>query len=251
MIELENKVVYGPVNSRRFGWDLGINLLPFHRKLCTFDCIYCQYGYSSPLRNDQEEFPAAREIVQEWQRKIQLAQENGITIHHTTFSGNGEPTMHPDFANVVTQVVDWRNEHAPEIRLAVLSNGYRLHDPEIRNAFQKMDEPIVKLDCATTEKLNLINRPLTKYSLPDLIKNLQKCGEVMIQSMFLKGWNDNRWDILQWQNALLQIRPKSVQIYSLARPTPMPGLCPLSEGELLRIADETTRLLNIPVQAFL
>ena len=250
MMELEKSIVYGPVNSRRFGWDLGINLLPIHRKLCTFDCIYCQYGYSPPLKNEEPEFPDASEIISEWQRKIQLARENGVIIFHTTFSGNGEPTMHPDFSRVVSKVVNWRNEHAPQIRLAILSNGYRLHDPEIRDAMQKIDEPIIKLDSANSEKINLINRPLSKYSLGKLIENLRKCGGVMIQSMFMKGWNDSRWDVLQWQNALLQIRPKSVQIYTLARPTPLAGLCPLGEGELLRIADETTRLLNIPVQAF-
>jgi len=249
-MQVEKSVVYGPVNSRRFGWDLGINLLPINRKLCTFDCIYCQYGYSLPLRNEQLRFPQISEIISAWEKEIQLARQNGIPLKHTTLSGNGEPTMHPDFVNVVAEIVRWRNQNAPEMKLALLSNGYRLQDPEIRNSIQQVDEPIVKLDSAIPEKLRLINRPLTDYSLSRLIENLQKCGRIIVQTMFIKGWNHERWDLLHWQNALLQIRPESVQIYTVARDTALPGLCALGEGELLRIAKETTRLLNIPVQAF-
>jgi wyosine [tRNA(Phe)-imidazoG37] synthetase (radical SAM superfamily) len=249
-MDLEKSVVYGPVNSRRFGWDLGINLLPVNQKLCTFDCIYCQYGFSPPLRNEQLQFPLAGEIISAWARQIQSARDRGIPLKHTTLSGNGEPTMHPDFANVVHEIVCWRNQNFPDIKIALLSNGYRLHDPEIRSALQDLDEPIIKLDSAIPQKLNLINGPLTNYSLQRLIENLQKCKNVRIQTMFLKGWNDDRWDVLQWQNALLQIRPQSVQIYTVARDTALPGLCPLSKEELLRIADETTSLLNLPVRAF-
>ena len=249
-IQLESSIVYGPVKSRRFGWDLGINLLPINQKLCTFDCIYCQYGYSSPLRSDKVNFPQTEEIIAAWQKQIEVANQKGIHITHTTISGNGEPTMHPGFTTVVEDLIGWRNHHVPEMKLALLSNGYRLQNPEIRKAIQNLDEPFIKLDSAMPEKLNLINRPLIAYSVQRLIENLKKCDRVMIQTMFLKGWNDNRWDILRWQNALLQIRPKSVQIYTVARSTPLAGLAPLSEGELLRIADETTRLLNLPVQAF-
>jgi len=245
----EKSVVYGPVHSRRFGWDLGINLLPTNRKLCTFDCIYCQYGFSPPLRNEKQIFPDIAEILNSWEEQIVLASEKGIPIYHTTVSGNGEPTMHPDFNTIIPQIVEWRNQHASHIRLAILSNGYRIHDAAIRETLKYFDEPILKLDSAIPEKLKTIDRPLAPFSLAQFISDLQKCDRIIIQTMFLKGWNDHPRDILCWQNALLQIRPVSVQIYTVSRDTALPELGALSEAELLRIADDTSRLLNVPVQA--
>jgi len=248
-MEVEKRIAYGPVRSRRFGWDIGINLLPIDGKLCTFDCVYCQYGLSPPLKNEKQYFPEASEIIDAWQKQIALALDKGIRINHTTVSGNGEPTMHPDFTRIIPQLVRWRDQHAPHIRLAILSNGYRIHDPAIRDALNYFDEPIVKLDSAIPETLEMMDRPLVPYSLAGFIEDLQKCERVIIQTMFLKGWNDQPRDILQWQNALLQIRPISVQIYTISRDTALPGLSALKEPELLRIAEDTSRLLNVPVRA--
>src|SRR5262249_4835627 len=152
-----------------------------NRKLCTFDCLYCQYGFNSESKPKKSIFPKVEEILSAWKEKIQAAHQNGIIITHTTLSGNGEPTMHPHFVRMIAKIVDWRNQNAPEMKLALLSNGYRLNNKEIRSAIQELDEAYIKLDSAIPEKLNLINRPITSYCLPKLIKNLQKCGNIMIQ----------------------------------------------------------------------
>src|SRR5574341_1343278 len=127
MMRLESKTVYGPVWSRRFGWDLGINLLPANRKLCTFDCVYCQYGFTPAFSNQIDGFPHLEQILEEWGEKLAYTAGLRVRIEHTTISGNGEPTMHPDFRRIVPELVRWRNKNAPRVKLAILSNGYRLH----------------------------------------------------------------------------------------------------------------------------
>jgi wyosine [tRNA(Phe)-imidazoG37] synthetase (radical SAM superfamily) len=250
MMQLERSAVYGPVKTRRFGWDLGINLLPIDRKVCTFDCVYCQYGATSPFVNERLDFPTLEQILSEWQRKIITCVELGIDIQHTTLSGNGEPTMHPQFNQVVPELVRWRDKNARQIRLAILSNGYRLHDPAVRSAMQLLDEPVVKLDSGIPEKFQKINKPLTKTSFIHFYQHLRECRGLIIQTMFIKGWNDGMEDLIAWQNALSMIRPIASQIYTVTRDTVVPGLTPLSAAELSRIAADATRVTGVPVRAF-
>jgi len=249
-MELESSCVYGPVWTRRFGWDLGVNLLPQDHKLCTFDCIYCQYGFTPPLRNDKFPFPSGSEIVNQWCKALQLSSARGILIRHTTFSGNGEPTMHPQFPEVAREVVKWRDRYLPEVTLAVFSNGYRVHDPEIRQAMSLFDEPVVKFDSAVPQTFRRMNQPLIRITPDALVNALRGWNRVMIQTMFIHGWNDSLEELELWRRALKEIRPREVQIYTITRLPAKAGLIPVQKQKLEQIAEETTRLLGIPVRAY-
>ena len=250
MMKLESKSVYGPVWSRRFGWDLGVNLLPVNRKLCTFDCVYCQYGFTPALSNQTDGFPQAAQIIKEWEQRLAYAAALRISIYHTTVSGNGEPTMHPQFGKIIPDLVGWRDENAPQIKLAILSNGYRLHDPAIREAMHYFDEPIIKLDSAIPGKFQEINRPLGPFSMTQFLEDLKHCPRLILQTMFIKGWNDRQEDLQAWRRALSEIRPLAVQIYTVTRDTALPNLHPLAERDLFQIAEETAKLVGVPVHAF-
>lgn len=247
----ESDVVYGPVRSRRFGWDLGINLLPAKRKLCTFDCVYCQYGFSGHGREGVAHFPDAETVLASWQQRLSECESVSMRIRHTTVAGNGEPTMHPEFSAIAQRMVRWRNENAPYIRLAVLSNGYRIHLPEIRYALGLFEEPILKLDSGDQTKLLRINQPLIRFDLDSYIANLKRIQRFTLQSMFLKGWNDGAGDLTLWISAIRSAQPESVQIYTLDRTPAMPGLQPLSGEELHKIARDATIATGIPVHAYL
>jgi wyosine [tRNA(Phe)-imidazoG37] synthetase (radical SAM superfamily) len=248
-MHLESELVYGPVYSRRFGWDLGINLLPFDRKLCTFDCIYCQYGFTRPIQSGEAYFPEPKEIIVQWSDAIQRCKFSGLKISHTTISGNGEPTMHPHFSEMISELIKWRNQNAPEFKLAVLSNGYRIHTGRIREALQLVDDPIIKLDSASPEKIKTINAPLFELDLHQFIEDLKKFDHIIIQTMFIKGLNDSPEDLQHWTAALKKIRPTEVQIYTVSRSTPVP-LTSLTKDELHSIADLTSAMVEVPVHAY-
>jgi wyosine [tRNA(Phe)-imidazoG37] synthetase (radical SAM superfamily) len=249
-MQLEKSLVYGPIRSRRFGWDLGINLLPSDYKLCTFDCIYCQYGTTPPPRNGAYAFPSSSEVISAWEKQLADCEEKGIKIEHTTFSGNGESTMHPRFCEIVDQVVHWRDQNMPQIKLALLSNGFRIQSKKVRAAMEQFDEAIIKLDSALPEKFAKINRPLIDFSLTDFLQNLKKVHRPIIQTLFIKDSNDQYPDLLAWRNALFYVKPYAVQIYTVCRDTAVPGLLPLSESELRRIAEETVQITGLQVQVF-
>lgn len=249
-MRLEQRTVYGPVWTRRFGWDLGINLLPTARKLCTFDCVYCQYG-TTPGMFRTKMLPDPDLVVAEWELQVKASQAAGMTLGHTTVSGNGEPTMHPHFVRFATSLVRWRDLRVPDMKLAVFTNGYRLHEPGVREALLLFDEPIVKLDSAEPDRWRAINHPMIPFSVERLIADLKQCnGKIMIQTMFLKGLNDSPSDIQKWKEALAEIRPREVQVYTVTRAPAHPEVQPVLDKELLAIAEEASRELNTPVHAF-
>jgi len=158
--------------------------------------------------------------------------------------------MHPQFPQVAREVVKWRNRQFPEVTLAIFSNGYRLDDPEIRRAMDLFDEPVVKLDSAVPETFRRINQPLTAMTPDTLVHALKGWNRVMIQTMFIHGWNDSPEELEHWREALTEIRPREVQIYTITRLPATAGLIPISKNELEQIAVESTRLLGIPVRAY-
>lgn len=251
MRTLETGIIYGPVRSRRFGWDLGINLLPANRKLCTFDCIYCQYGFTGHGSDGVIRFPDIQSVLNGLEERLAECEKIGMRIRHTTIAGNGEPTMHPEFAYLAERLIHWRNENAPWIRFAILSNGYRIHLPEIRYTLGLFEEPILKLDAGDSIKLGQINQPLVRMDLPAYLENLKKCSHVILQTMFLKGWNDGIQDLASWMKAVAEVRPESAQIYTLDRNPAMPGLQPLSNEALQKIARDTSVFSGVPVHAYL
>jgi len=239
---LFNKIIFGPVKSRRLGTSLGVNLLPDDCKLCNFNCIYCECVFTftnpaSPLPQRDDVKRILKETLTDFNRK----NEHIDTI---TFAGNGEPTMHPQFAEIIDDVIELRNSICPTTKVSVLSNATLINKPKIFDALQKIDNNILKLDSGIEDTINLINQPVTKFSLEKTIENLRQFkGELTVQTLFFRGKykgveidNTSDKEVAAWIEAIKKIKPKSVMIYTLDRPTPVKELYKADEQRLKEIA---------------
>lgn len=243
---LFDEIVYGPVHSRRLGVSLGINLSPTDGKRCTFDCIYCECGLNAE-RRAHTPAPTRDAVKKALAEKLTQMKTEGIHPDVITFSGNGEPTMHPDFAGVIEDTLRLRDALCPEARVAVLSNSTMLHKKEVVDALCKVDDNLMKFDAATDELINLIDQPVPHdFTADKLIEQL--ClfnGKLIIQTIFLKGEHngtliDNTQDdvVNLWIEALKKIRPEKVMIYTISRETPVKTLQKVSMETLERIAEK-------------
>jgi wyosine [tRNA(Phe)-imidazoG37] synthetase (radical SAM superfamily) len=229
---LFDQIVYGPVKSRRLGVSLGINLSPVNGKRCTFNCIYCECGLNEERRT-KTPAPSRREVKQALTAKLteMLTKETSPDV--ITFSGNGEPTLHPDFAGIIDDTLEVRDTLCPEAKVAVLSNSTMLHKEEVMQALCKVDENLMKLDAARDDLIRQIDQPeLRDFTAEKLIRQLTRFnGKLIIQSIFLTGEHngvriDNTGDeaVGPWIEALKKIRPEKVMIYTLSRDAPVKTL---------------------------
>ena len=248
---LQEGVTYGPVFSRRLGRSLGINLLPDDAKLCSFDCVYCQYGRTAvkTLAPEEDHF---RDIG--W---VLRAVEIGLLIHGDgidtiTFSGNGEPTLHPDFPAIVAGVRDLRDRLCANVKLTIFSNSTTAHLPHVRETLSLFDAPIMKLDAGDPETLARVNRPDPAVGLEQIIAGLKGVPGLIVQSMLIQGMvtNIDGKAYEAWQGAISEVGPRHVQIYSTDRPVAEPGVERVPPSTLERIAEETERKTGIRVTAF-
>ncbi len=235
--------VFGPIHSRRLGVSLGVNLMPSDGKVCTFDCLYCECGFN-------KDFPAhakrpTREQVRTALTEV-LAQRHkeGKPLDCITFSGNGEPTGHPDFPGIIADTVEVRNSYFPEAKVSVLSNATFVGKAEVRRALMMVDNNILKLDTVNKDYIRKVDRPVQpSYDVRDIVENLKSFqGHVTIQTMFMKGTAsgesvDNTGDkfVLPWLDALKAIAPRQVMIYTIDRETPEHGLRKAEPAVLDRI----------------
>jgi wyosine [tRNA(Phe)-imidazoG37] synthetase (radical SAM superfamily) len=240
---LFDKIIFGPVWSRRLGESLGINLLPVNRKVCNFSCIYCECGLT-PAIDLPGGFPEAKEVKELLRSKLLDMKKNGEYLDSITFAGNGEPTLHPEFPYILEEVVEIRNRIFPKATIAVLSNATLIGKKEIFDVLLKADLNILKLDSVFEETLKLINCPRSNYRLTDTIDSLKQFnGRMIIQTLFFRGVynskkvdNTTKQEVNAWLSVLSEIRPESVMIYSLARDTAVNGLENIGAGELKAIA---------------
>ncbi|MBN1924895.1 MAG: radical SAM protein [Prolixibacteraceae bacterium] len=253
---LFDKTVFGPVISRRLGISLGINLLPNTSKLCSFDCIYCECGWNPDPRKVKALLPTRREVSSALERKLsEIALEKQLP-DVITFAGNGEPTMHPNFSEIIDDTIEIRNRLAPGARIAVLSNSMHLNKPKVFEALKKVDDNILKLDSAIAETIEIMDRPVGRFNLEKLVEQLCKFnGKLVIQTMFLKGSyqgrefdNTTQREIDAWIGLLKKIKPEKVMIYTIARDTPIDTLQKVSEEKLCSIAEIVNRRLNIKTE---
>jgi wyosine [tRNA(Phe)-imidazoG37] synthetase (radical SAM superfamily) len=244
LLSLKEGIIYGPVRSRRLGYSLGINVLPLGRKTCPFDCVYCQYGWTGVhtaiARDRGSSFPVADEVGESLARALTEFVDSPVRPAYLTFSGHGEPTLHPDFDRVVDRVIAARNARLPAAKTAILSNSALVRSLPVRKALLKLDQRIMKLDCGTPEVFKRFNRPCPGVHLDDItegLASLARLAPLTIQSLFCsgEGGNFNSRNIRAWMERLKSIRPAFVQIYSLDRPFPAPGLVPVPDDMLLRI----------------
>jgi wyosine [tRNA(Phe)-imidazoG37] synthetase (radical SAM superfamily) len=249
-IPLQAGVIYGPILSRRLGRSFGINLLPVDRKLCSFNCVYCQYGAAKAVEEpySQFKFPKVDDVLQE----VEKALIKPRTIEYLTFSGNGEPTLHPDFVEIVQGVTLLRNRLRPGAKLAILSNSSRVTNPEILSALAQFDKPMMKLDAGDQKTFQSINRPAPRISLNAILECLQQIPKLVIQSMLIDGEfsNVNSETLDKWVAALDHIQPQEIHIYSVARPTADGNVETVSPRKLQRIAFDLNQRYSLPVRAF-
>ena len=232
--------IFGPIHSRRLGLSLGINLLPADGKVCTFDCLYCECGFNSNHR-PQLPMPTREAVAEALEQRLQTMTAEGRLPDVLTFAGNGEPTCHPHFAEIIDDTIMLRDRYCPEAKVSVLSNSTMIHRQAVHDALLKVDNNILKLDTIDPQFINKVDRPTGTYDVNLIIERLKAFnGHVIIQTMFLKGDGiDNTTDdyVNPWLEAVKDIAPQQVMIYTIDRETPDHSLRKATHEELDAIRD--------------
>jgi wyosine [tRNA(Phe)-imidazoG37] synthetase (radical SAM superfamily) len=225
---LFDEIIFGPVKSRRLGVSLGINLLPTKRKICNFNCIYCECGWTQDIEKAVSHLPGREEVYNALDSKLSELIKKNIIPDVITYAGNGEPTLHPDFPGIIDDSIILRDKYFKKTRIAVLSNATTISNPLIKNALLKVDQNILKLDSAFDSTIKIHNQPRVNVNVEELINNLIGFdGKLIIQTLFLRGIhngkvvdNTTRVEIREWLKALERIKPSEVMIYTISRDTP-------------------------------
>lgn len=234
--------IFGPIKSRRLGISLGINLLPGDGKVCTFDCLYCECGFNATHRA-KEKLPTRDEVYRALENKLQSMAAGNEFPDVLTFAGNGEPTIHPEFAGIIDDTMKLRDQYCPKARISVLTNATQITKETVFEALCKVDNNILKLDTTDNKYISFLDRPTGRYNLSDIIERMKAFnGKAIIQTMFLKGKVDgvdvnNTGDsyVLPWIEVVKEIAPRKVMIYTIDRETPQQGLQKATHEELDRI----------------
>ncbi|HUW92670.1 MAG TPA: hypothetical protein VMV74_05870 [Bacteroidales bacterium] len=226
---LFDSIIFGPVRSRRLGVSLGINLLPCDRKVCSFDCIYCECGWTPHGRSINSPLPSRTDVREELRTVLTAMRTAGEKPDVITYAGNGEPTMHPDFAGIIDDSVTLRNEFFPEAKISVLSNASGIHRKSVREALMKVDMNILKLDSAFLSTVATLNRPRKSYDLAKVIESMKLFnGKFIIQTLFVRGEHEGKTvdnsapeEVEAWLEIVRTLNPESVMIYTIERDTPL------------------------------
>lgn len=253
---LFDEIIFGPVKSRRLGVSLGINLLPVKRKICNFNCIYCECGWTKNIEKAASNLPSRKEVFDALEHKLSEMKERNQAPDVITYAGNGEPTLHPEFAGIIDDSIALRDSHFPDAKIAVLSNATTINDPVIKSALLKVDKNILKLDSVFERTIKIHNQPRVRIDVKRLIEDLASFnGKVIIQTLFLRGTyngdeinNTTDTEIEGWLKALQIIMPSEVMIYTISRDTPEGStLVKVPLNELRDIAARVEKL-GIPTQ---
>ena len=243
MTALYNNIIFGPIRSRRLGLSLGVNLLPVESKLCSFDCIYCECGWNDE-HPGKRRFNAREDVAQMLDETLARMVAEGTPPDVITFAGNGEPTMHPDFEQIIGDTIALRDKHCPNAKVSVLSNATQIHREDVRRALLRVDNNILKLDSAFDATVQLVNKPQGNYTVARTVELLKSFGgELIVQTMFLRGEylgkrvdNTTPEEVEAWLRLIEEIKPKQVMVYSLDRDTPCKTLEKVDKDELREIA---------------
>ncbi|MBQ6072175.1 MAG: radical SAM protein [Bacteroidales bacterium] len=220
---LREKTVFGPIHSRRLGSSLGINLLPENGKICTFDCIYCECGWNKDGRDDTV-LPTAEKVRHDLEAMLKRLSNEDKPVDSITFSGDGEPTLNPEFPQIIDDTLRLRDQYYPNAKVSVLSNATRVHRPEILAALKRVDNPIMKIDAPTNELAERINHPAPGYDVASVVQALRGFdGNFVLQTMFLKSsdFDSSSPEVLNgWMDIVRTLKPREVMVYTIDRPTP-------------------------------
>lgn len=237
---LFNEIAYGPIHSRRLGTSLGVELMPLEHKLCTFNCVYCECGWNTPVSHPQ--LPTREQVRAALEAKLKSLT---VSIDVITFSGNGEPTLHPDFLGIIQDTCALRNRYCPNAKVSVLSNSTQLGRPDVVQALRLCDNRILKLDAGTDTMVRRIDLPVNpKLTVEQIIRWLaQFNGDFTLQTCFLRGEhngeiidNTTPEELNAWYQAVEALQPKQIMIYVIDRKTPEEHLSKISREEMESIA---------------
>lgn len=255
-MRLQSGIIYGPVDSRRLGRSLGVNLLPRTYKLCSFNCLYCQYGWTAEPTLDvtrrAKDLPRPDEVSAALEKSLRLAAQQRTRVDAITFSGNGEPTLHPHLAEIVKQSRILRDSYLPSARLAILSNSSTVGKKEVREALDMLDLRIMKFDAGGENLVRHINIPARPFDFGDVVEGLGKLKDVILQSLFFRGviTNADPESLDLWLEKVREIRPLLVQVYTLDRVPATNRLSRVSTPTLRWIANQVRRRAAVPAEAY-
>lgn len=247
--------IFGPVHSRRLGISLGINLLPADGKVCSFDCIYCECGFNEDHRPSLP-LPTRTEVRLQLEQKLRQMSVEGQLPDVLTFAGNGEPTCHPHFAEIIDDTIVLRDKYCPKARICVLSNATFIHRQQVYDALMKVDDNILHLDTVDSVYINKVNHPNGTYDVQQIIERMKAFhGHIVIQTMFMRGEcngesvdNTGEEYVAPWLEVVKEIKPQKVMIYTIDRETPTQGLLKATPEQLDAIRDRVMAV-GIPCTA--
>ena len=262
-IALQDSTVYGPIRSRRLGNSLGINLLPLSHKVCSSNCVYCQYGWTQPGGASTERpAPAGAKggpglkrapvLLAEIAESFERHAAEGTAVDCITLAGNGEPTLHPDLLEIVAGIKRLRDRYFPSARVGILSDATQIMRPQVRQALEACDARYMKFDAADEATWRRINQPLVTLDFHAMVEGLKALPEMVLQCMFIQGSHDNTGEehLRAWIEAVGEIRPASVQVYTVDRGTAAAGILEAPRAALQAIADRLTAATGIPTEVF-
>lgn len=239
---LREKTVFGPIHSRRLGNSLGINLLPENGKICNFDCIYCECGWNRDGRDDTR-LPSAAEVRAQLESALKRCVSDGTPIDSITFSGDGEPTLNPDFPEIIDDTLRLRDSLFPSAQVSVLTNATRVDRPEIAAALHRVDNPIMKIDAPTNALAAIINRPAPGYDVAQVVESLKSFnGQFVLQTCMLRccDYDSTQPAVLEgWMDIVRLLRPRRIMVYTIDRATP--------RTDLEKLTPDTMRMLVRPL----
>lgn len=236
--------IFGPVHSRRLGLSLGINLLPADGKVCSFDCIYCECGFNEDHRPALP-LPTRKAVAKALEERLIQMRAEGRMPDVLTFAGNGEPTCHPHFAEIISDTIRLRNQYCSEAKVSVLSNATMIHRQTVHDALMQVDNNILKLDTIDPLYINKVDHPNGTYDVDAIIDRMKAFnGHLIIQTMFMRGDcngesvdNTGEEYVAPWLEAVKDIKPQQVMIYTIDRETPTQGLLKATHEQLDAIRD--------------
>ena len=236
--------IFGPVHSRRLGISLGINLMPADGKVCSFDCIYCECGFNADHRPTLP-IPTRDDVADKLEQTLQRMTAEGQLPDVLTFAGNGEPTGHPHFAEIISDTIRLRNQYCPQAKVCVLSNSTMIHRQKVHDALMLVDDNILKLDTVNSQYIQTVDRPNAHYDVQAIIEHMKAFnGHIIIQTMFMRGEykgesvdNTSEDFVAPWLETIRQIKPQQVMVYTIDRETPAQGLEKASHEQLDAIRD--------------
>ena len=218
-----DEIVFGPIFSRRLGSSLGVNLLPSKGKLCNFDCVYCECGWNKDGVGDKV-FPKLEDIETALNEKMAKAVAEGVAVDSITFSGNGEPTMHPDFPQVIDITLRLRDRYFPYAKVSVLSNATLVGRKAVAEALKRVDNPILKIDASSDELIRKINKPVGAYRLSEIVEAMKAFeGGFILQTMFLCSPEFDTAApeaLAAWMDIVREVKPREIMVYTIDRETP-------------------------------